>query len=171
VTATCTKCRARQLPGEQWTQNGHGHLCERCSPLVSNMKQGLGRGRGLGLGGGLPPLSAPSSSSSFHNDDVPTRVDWLLHKDDNPHVDLPPKVKAVADFFTKVHSLRVKAGEHRPVPFGCEWVGGHLGMSKTTVWRALRILESEGVIRRMDPLPGRGKKGVDTYLPGGGGAS
>jgi hypothetical protein len=74
----------------------------------------------------------------------------------------------VADFFAKVHSLRVGSGEHRPVPFACEWVANHLGMSRMTVWRALRILESEGVIRRMDPLPGRGKKGVDTYLPGDG---
>jgi DNA-binding Lrp family transcriptional regulator len=42
-------------------------------------------------------------------------------------------------------------------------------MSEATVWRALRMLEEEGVLRRMAPLPGRRKKGVDTYLPGDGG--
>lgn len=144
-------------------------------PLVSNVNVKRGLGRGLGLRKDNQPLSAPLSSSSFHqspsfhsDDDVPTKTEWLLHKDaQSGPVDLPPKVQAVADFFAKVHSLRVKSGEGRPVPFGCEWVGGHVGMSKATVWRALRILESEGVLKRMAPLPGRGKKGVDTYLPGG----
>jgi DNA-binding GntR family transcriptional regulator len=83
-------------------------------------------------------------------------------------VELPEKVQAVADFFARVHTLRVKAGEHRPVPFGCAWVGQHLGISKATVWRALRILEAEGVLKKMDPLPGRDKKGIHPYLPGGG---
>ena len=94
---------------------------------------------------------------------------WLLYRDANPGpVEVPEKVQAVLDFLIKLHTLRVKADEHRPVPFACEWVGTHLGMSKTSVWRALRILESEGLVRKMAPLPGRGKKGVHTYLPGDG---
>lgn len=108
-------------------------------------------------------------------------MEWLLqeHRAGRPNPEpvslrhastLPSNAQAVAVFFATVHGLRLttSAPGARPVPFGCAWVGRHLGMSEATVWRALRMLEEEGVLMRMAPLPGRGKKGVDTYLPGDG---
>ena len=87
-----------------------------------------------------------------------------------PTAPLSPKVQAVADFYALVRGLRLGSAvpDTRPVPFGCEWVGGHLGMSKVTVSRALRTLEAAGVLKRVGHLPGRDKPGVHTWLPGDG---
>jgi hypothetical protein len=85
---------------------------------------------------------------------------------------LPCNAQTVAVFFATVHGLRLTmpALGARPVPFGCEWVGSHLGMSKATVWRALRMLEAAGVLKRVGSLPGRDKLGVHLYLPEDGGS-
>lgn len=163
-------CFNRQYPGEGGTRNGDGWLCERCSPNgqaeVESVGRGGGVGRGLGRGLGLGP--PPTSDSSSSHSEAPPLVEWRLRKDAHHDLDLPASVQGVAGFFAKVYSLRLEGGDERPVPFACEWVANHLGMSRMTVWRALRILEAEGLIKKMDPLPGRGKKGVDTYLPGDG---
>jgi hypothetical protein len=130
VTAACSKCRTRQLPGEDWTRNGDGLLCERCSPN-GTVKGGVGGGRGLGGGLGLgTPSVPPSSSSSFHDEDPPL-VEWLLreHRAGRrqpepvplPHVaTLPANAQAVAVFFATVHGLRLTTSAlgARPVPFG-----------------------------------------------------
>jgi hypothetical protein len=111
-------------------------------------------------------------------------VDWLLEEHavgrEKPKPvalpnssDLSPAAEKVARFFELVHGLRLAAdwmpGE--PVPFGCDWVARHLGLSSKGVWKALRILEKRGALKKMAPLPGRRKKGVDTYLPGDGSGS
>jgi hypothetical protein len=179
---TCAnpKCFAKWLPGEEWTQNGDGWLCENCSRETRTRSKTTLKMKSTSKDSDPTQQSSTSSSSSSSSSssftpwyaevqDIPAIVEWRLHKDGHTGpVELPPKVQEVADFFAKVYSLRLKDGEDRPVPFACRWVGGYLGMSEGAVWRALRILESEGVLKRMDPLPGRGKKGVDTYLPGTG---
>jgi hypothetical protein len=183
TTAVCSDCRARRLAGEEeWTQNGDGWLCGRCAPPGRNEDKGEDEGEEYVQDHNLPTQPSSSSSSSSFHADAPALVDWLLEeyaagrREPEP-VNLPdtpplhPNVQAVADFYRLVHGLRLTSPrfhEHPEVPFGCAWVGRHLGVSDTTVWRALRILEEARVVKRVGRLPGRGKLGVHTYLPGDG---
>jgi len=79
---------------------------------------------------------------------------------------VPDVYHRVAVFFALVAGLRLEAGDDRPVPFGCEWVGRHLGgVPKLTVWRARKRLVELGVLEHVGALPGRGKRGTDLFTP------
>jgi hypothetical protein len=65
-----------------------------------------------------------------------------------------------------VRGLRLAVGDDRAVPFATAWVGRQLDWSKIMVWRALRELVAVGVLQEPVPLPGRGKRGTHSYLPG-----
>jgi hypothetical protein len=108
-------------------------------------------------------------------------VDWLLEEHavgrEKPKPvtlpnssDLSAGADRVARFFELVYGLRLDANWHegKGVPFGCDWVAGYVGMSGMGVWKALRVLEKRRALRRVGRLPGRGKLGVDLYLPGDG---
>jgi hypothetical protein len=181
----CAKCFAKRLPGEEWTQNGNGWLCGRCYPSPE-VHEGYGNGEGNGYVEDTDPLPSPPYPHPHvpADDGVPSFVDWLLEehavgRERAQPVALPnsaglsPAVDKVARFFELVHGLRLAANwqEGEPVPFGCDWVARHLGLSSKGVWKALRILEKRGALRTAGRLPGRGKKGVDTYLPGDGSGS
>jgi hypothetical protein len=75
-------------------------------------------------------------------------------------------MRDVAEFYVLVRGLRLAVGDDRAVPFATAWVGWHLDWSKITVWRALRRLVEAGVLLEPVALPGRGKRGTHSYLPG-----
>lgn len=76
-----------------------------------------------------------------------------------------PVERRVAQFFGLVHGLRLAAGDDRPVPFACRWVGAQLSLPRQTVSRTLHSLVDDGVLRKCPPLPGRQRRGTATFLP------
>jgi hypothetical protein len=84
--------------------------------------------------------------------------------------DLPPTATAamrqVAEFYALVRALRMWAGDDRPVPFACGWVGQKTGIPKRTVARALRQLVDAEVLELVGAMPGRGARGTHLYEPG-----
>jgi hypothetical protein len=89
-------------------------------------------------------------------------------------VELPPltdgatrPMRDMAAFFALVHGLRLWACDERPVPFACGWVASKLGLPKQTVWRVRGALVEAGVLVHAGMLPGRGKRGTWSFLPGG----
>ena len=77
----------------------------------------------------------------------------------------PEVVRRVAVFFALIAGLRLAAGDDRPVPFACGWVGERLDVPKLTVWRTRKRLVQLGVLEHVGALPGRGKRGTDLFVP------
>lgn len=77
----------------------------------------------------------------------------------------PEVVHRVSAFFGLIAGLRLAAGDDRPVPFACGWVGEHLDVPKLTVWRSRKRLIELGVLEHVGALPGRGKRGTDLFNP------
>jgi hypothetical protein len=194
MTATgsvCSKCHARKYEAEEgWTQNGDGVLCWYCSPPLHKGKEDVeGEGEGyVDVHPSVLPIPIPNEV-----DDGEPIVTWLLraHKagEVQPEpVELPPpppsatpSMKAVAEFFALVYGLRFRAPRlaRKPVPFGCDWVGGYVGLSGRGVWDALQRLVACGVLKRVDerlptrpeellPNASEKKRPVHLYLPGDG---
>jgi hypothetical protein len=193
VAAKCVECFALRYAGEEgWTRNGNGWFCERHSPQPSSSTREVNKDYDEDEGQDYvedyrPPTQPPSPIPSSPEDEAV--VVWLLraHRagDLQPKsVKLPalppsatPSMRTVAEFYRLVRGLRLLDDDERPVPFGCEWVGSHTGVSKVAVWKSLRELVACGVLKRAGKMPPRrgmrdpGKRPVHLYLPGDGGAS
>jgi hypothetical protein len=76
-------------------------------------------------------------------------------------------MRTVAEFYALVRAVRVWAGDDRPVPFACGWVGEKTGIPKRTVARALHQLRDAGALELVGAMPGRGARGTHLYEPGG----
>lgn len=130
-----------------------------------------------------PPSPKEVPNPSTLNPHVPheelgdePEVEWLLREweaggipVESPLVlppGLPGSARVVGEFFGLILALRLWACDERPIPFACGWVGLKVGLSDRTVWRARIALVEADVLTKLDPLPGRGKRGTDLFLPG-----
>ena len=190
---TCVKCG--RSPAEPRRDHGERVLCDRCASLPGEFPASIyadldtdfasrAPARDAAATPSLPSAKAVPSPSSLVPSVTPAQethepeVEALLRQYAAgrlalPPVELPalphnasPTMRRVAAFFVVVRGLRLYAGDDRPVPFACGWVGEKIGLPKKTAWRAVWALCEAGVLIEEGALPGRGKRGTKLYAPG-----
>jgi hypothetical protein len=169
----CVVCASPQIAaGETYYCADHVEL----QPLP----RGVSKGRNA-----LTSLTASRSPrSSFlvpcPQDDDLGAVEWLLREHDAGRREPKPvRLKLpggatreeilVAEFFERLHGLRLTTRLPEPVPFAVRWVAVKTGLTRRMAHDAIVHLRDDGVIRLAGSLerPGGWPRGTNLYLPGG----